>query len=129
VQRDMHGQLHGVEAVVDKDAASAVLACGIGADFFVMLTDVGGIYADYGSADARLIASTGANALVSHLPDLPETGMRPKARAAIDFARRTGKPAAIGLLQDLPGILEGWRGTLVSPDAGPFGLLGHRMAS
>jgi carbamate kinase len=118
VRRDEDGNLRGVEAVVDKDAASALLAECVDADFFVMLTDIGGIYVNFGEPDERLIANAGVNALKAHLLDFPESGMRQKAKAAIEFVRRTGRPAAIGRLADLPEILAGRRGTLVSPDGG-----------
>lgn len=107
------GSLTGIEAVIDKDAASALLAEGLGADALLLLTDVDGIYRDFGTdAAMRLdrLSPGEARAL-----DLPAGSMAPKAEAAARFA--AGAPsrmAGIGRLGDAIGILEGRDGTRIT---------------
>lgn len=108
------GRLAGVEAVVDKDTASGLLAEQTGAALFVMLTDVGGVYLDYGRKDQRMIAKAGPAALAAHAAAFQSGSMGPKVAAAYGFVQRTGHPAAIGALGDLAEILEGQKGTIIS---------------
>lgn len=107
------GGLTGVEAVIDKDAASALLAEALGADALLMLTDVEGILRDFATDRARPIdrLSPGeAKAL-----DLPAGSMGPKAAAAARFvSSRAGRVAGIGRLGDALAILEGRAGTRVA---------------
>lgn len=118
VRRDIDGKLYGIEAIIDKDIAGALLAEKVEADFFLMLSDLGGLHLDFGGEEQRLIAASGPRDLVAHLANFPEWTLRPKAQAAISFVRATGKPAAIGKPEDLAGILDGRCGTLVSPGEG-----------
>jgi carbamate kinase len=118
VRRDTDCKLHGVEAVVDKDAAGALLAERIDADFFLMLSDLGGLYLDFGGEEQRLIATAGPRDLAAHLKNFPEWTLRPKAQAALSFVQAKGKPAAIGKPEDLAEIVAGRRGTLVSAESG-----------
>ena len=118
VRRDTECRLHGVEAVVDKDAAGALLAERIDADFFLMLSDLGGLYLDFGGEEERLIATVGPRDLAAHMKNFPEWTLRPKAQAALSFVQATGEPAAIGKPEDLAEILAGRRGTLVSAESG-----------
>jgi carbamate kinase len=108
------GKLSGVEAVIDKDATSALLARQIGADLFVMLTDVGGVFLDFGTDKARMITTASPDALDAQLSSFTAGSMGPKVAAACTFARLTGQRAAIGALADLPGIICGTHGTSVS---------------
>ncbi|WP_371038597.1 carbamate kinase [Rhodosalinus sp. FB01] len=107
------GSLTGVQAVIDKDAASALLADAIGADALLMLTDVEGIVRDFGTEAAERIehlSPSEATAL-----DLPAGSMGPKAEAAARFAAvREGRMAGIGRLGEALEILEGRAGTRVS---------------
>jgi carbamate kinase len=109
-------QLHGVEAVVDKDRASALLAREIGADLFIMATDAEAVYLDWGTERQRAIRRASPKALAAL--DFAAGSMGPKVEAAVDFALRTGKPAAIGALADILRITRGEAGTLVALDAG-----------
>ncbi|MBU6396624.1 MAG: carbamate kinase [Rhodospirillales bacterium] len=109
------GCLTGVEAVVDKDATSELLAEQSGAALFVMLTDVGGVYLDYGSKAQKMIAKAGPAALAAHAAAFQSGSMGPKVAAACNFVRHTGHPAAIGALGDLAEILAGQKGTIISP--------------
>jgi carbamate kinase len=101
----------GVEAVIDKDFASALLASQTSADALVMLTDVEGVYAGWGTAEQSLIANAMASELNAH--DFAAGSMRPKVEAAIEFTKGGGKFAGIGRLKDGLAILEGRAGTRI----------------
>ncbi len=105
--------LIGVEAVVDKDLASELLARELGADLFVMVTDVDGVYLDWGTPQARRIGEIAVDQLRRH--SFAEGSMQPKVQAAIQFVERTGRRAAIGALPDIGAIVEGRAGTIVVP--------------
>ena len=103
----------GVEAVIDKDAASALLAEQIGADFLLMLTDVDAVYLDYGTpAQTRLPRATPAS--IAAAEGFAAGSMGPKIAAACRFAEHTGHPAAIGRLEDAAAIIAGQAGTCIS---------------
>lgn len=103
--------LVGVEAVIDKDLASELLARGVGADLLVMATDVDGVYEGWGTPEQHRLEDV--------TPDELEAGrfaagsMGPKVEAACRFVRTTGKRAAIGALADIAEIVEGTLGTNV----------------
>jgi carbamate kinase len=105
------GTLVGVEAVVDKDLASALLARQLGADHLMLLTDVDGVYLDWGSPSARLIKRAGPRALDP--ADFAPGSMGPKLKAAIGFTAETGRPASIGRLENATRILVGAAGTRI----------------
>ncbi len=109
------GKLHGVEAVVDKDRASALLARELEADLFIMATDAGAVYLDWGKPTQRAIRRVPPRLLD---PELFAAGsMGPKVEAAVEFAERTGKTAAIGALADVERIARGEAGTLITSEA------------
>jgi carbamate kinase len=108
---DERGDLVGVEAVIDKDLASSLLARELGADLLVIATDVDGIYRRFGKPDAELLTSTTPDDLLTL--DLPAGSMGPKARAAAEFVRATGQRAAIGSLADIAALVRGEAGTQV----------------
>ncbi len=103
--------LVGVEAVIDKDRASAVLAEGLGADLFVVATDVDAVFLDWGTPEQVAIASAHPDALKDEL--FPAGSMGPKVEAAARFARNTGRRAVIGSLTDLAGMIAGSAGTVI----------------
>jgi carbamate kinase len=110
VLRRNDGSMTGVEAVIDKDAASALLARELGADALLLLTDVDAVYRDFGTPSAapvRNITPDQARAL-----DVPAGSMGPKVTAACDFAE-TGGISGIGRLEDAIAILEGLAGTKI----------------
>ncbi len=109
------GKLHGVEAVVDKDRASALLARELEADLFVMATDADAVYLDWGKPTQRAIRRASPQGLTAH--SFAGGSMGPKVEAAVDFVTRTGKPAAIGTLHALVDIVRGEAGTQVTPEA------------
>ncbi len=104
----------GVDAVVDKDLTSALLARSVGADMLLLLTDVPAVYDGFGAASARPIES----ATVAQLRDLGGSAgsMGPKVEAACRFVEATGKKAAIGRLEDAEAMFLGKAGTIVVPD-------------
>ena len=106
------GKLHGVEAVIDKDRVASLLAQQLEADFFIMATDVPAVLVGWGTRDARAVRRASPAALSRF--DFTAGSMGPKVEAARDFAERTGRTAAIGALEDIPCMLRGEAGTLVS---------------
>lgn len=109
---DGAGQLHGVEAVVDKDLTSALLATELGAHALLLLTDVDAVYDGYGTARQGRIARATVEDLSAG--DFPSGSMRPKIEAVTRFVRATGAPAAIGRLADAHRLLDGQAGTLIT---------------
>ena len=103
--------LIGVEAVVDKDACSELLAREIDADLFIMATDTPAVFLDWGKPTQKGIHRTSPAAIGQHR--FPAGSMGPKVGAACHFAHATGRTAAIGALADIPAIVRGEKGTLV----------------
>jgi len=115
VVRKADHSLVGIEAVIDKDLASALLARQLDADMLVMLTDVDSVYEGFGKPGARSIARVAPAGLA---PSLFAAGsMGPKLQAASEFASATGRPAAIGRLEDAAAIVKGEKGTRIDPSA------------
>jgi carbamate kinase len=114
VAYDEDRKLFGVEAVIDKDLASGLLARDLGAEMFVMLTDVPGVYMDYGTPDQRVIRAAHPDAIEAL--DFAAGSMGPKVLGACRFVRETGNMSAIGRLSDLKDIMAGRAGTLISND-------------
>jgi carbamate kinase len=105
--------LAGIEAVIDKDLASELLARELEADLFVIATDVDGVYLDWGKPEQRRLGKITIQELRAH--PFPAGSMGPKVAAAIQFVEKTGKRAAIGSLQDIEKIVAGEAGTNVYP--------------
>ena len=112
VAYDDNRKLFGVEAVIDKDLASALLARGLDADMFAMLTDVPNVYADYGTDRQRAIRAAHPDAIEKL--DFATGSMGPKVMGACWFVRETGNQSAIGKLSDLSKVISGDAGTLIS---------------
>jgi carbamate kinase len=113
---DDERKLHGVEAVIDKDLASALLASELSADLLVIATDVDGVYTGWGTPDQRRLGRVTVAELAEL--DLPAGSMGPKVEAACGFVTSTGKQAVIGSLADIAEIVAGSAGTRVYPAAG-----------
>jgi carbamate kinase len=114
VVRDETGQLRGVEAVVDKDLTSAVLAEALDADMLMVLTDVPYVMRNFGAPDAEPVRhETPAGLRGLHVP---AGSMGPKVDAVCRFVELTGGVAAIGRLEDAAVILAGEAGTIVTPN-------------
>jgi carbamate kinase len=110
---DEHRKLHGIEAVIDKDLASSLLARELGADLLVIATDVDGVYADWGTPAQRRLGQVTPDELEPMA--LPAGSMGPKVRAACQFVRETGHEAVIGSLADIADLVDGRGGTRVRP--------------
>jgi carbamate kinase len=108
---DSWGRVFGVEAVIDKDRTAALLARDIDAEALLLLTDVDGVYRDWGTKGERLLERLDLDRWENL--GLPEGSMRPKVVACADFVRQTGGFAAIGALEDAERILAGSAGTRV----------------
>ncbi len=111
VTRLASGALVGVEAVVDKDMASALLALELGADHLLLLTDVPGVYLDWNDSPGRLIATAPPGTLDHRT--FASGSMGPKLEAANFFAGATHKRASIGHLDDAEAIINGDAGTTI----------------
>ena len=103
--------LVGVEAVVDKDLASAVLAREVEADRFVVATDADAVYLGYGTPQQRPLRAAHPDALAE--VEFPAGSMGPKVEAAVEFARDGGE-SWIGALENLASVIRGEAGTRVS---------------
>jgi carbamate kinase len=108
-------RLVGVEAVIDKDLASALLAADLGADVLAILTDVDAVYSDWGKPDQRAIRRASPATLAD--AEFAAGSMGPKVRAACEFVERTGKQAVIGSINDTEALVRGEAGTVVALDA------------
>jgi carbamate kinase len=106
------GTMIGIEAVIDKDHASGLLARELHADAFLMLTDVEGVFADWGKPDQALLRYATPLQLASM--SFPAGSMGPKVEAACDFVTSTSGFAAIGRLADCMELVSGSTGTRIS---------------
>jgi carbamate kinase len=109
------GELRGVEAVVDKDKTSQVLANRLGAETFVILTDVEHAYVDWNQPDERPLRDVSPDELRAHLDDgnFGEGSMRPKIEACLRFLDAGGKRAVITSPDQLNAAVEGSAGTQI----------------
>jgi carbamate kinase len=105
-------RLVGVEAVIDKDLASALLAQELRADALAIVTDVDAVYLDWGTPEQRAIRRASPAALAE--TEFAAGSMEPKVRAACSFVEQTGGLAAIGSMADAPALLRGDAGTTVT---------------
>lgn len=109
---DSHGKLHGVEAVIDKDLCSALLARQLDSDLLVIATDVAAVFVDWGKPGQKAIEQAHPDEIEKL--DFAAGSMGPKVQAACEFARHTGKPAVIGSLADIHNIIQRRGGTRIS---------------
>ena len=115
--KNAQGQLTGVEAVVDKDLATAVIANHLDADLFIIATDVNATCVNFQKEGERKIAKANPAALEALSAEFAAGSMGPKVQAVINFVKATGKDAAIGSLADIEDIVAGNAGTRVSLSA------------
>jgi len=111
VVRGANNKMQGVEAVIDKDRTSGLLARALEAHVLLMLTDVEAVFRDWGGSDQAAISEISPDALDTMT--FAEGSMGPKIIAACDFVRGGGSMAGIGRLQDARAIVEGRKGTRV----------------
>jgi carbamate kinase len=105
-------RLVGIEAVIDKDLASALLAADLKADALAIVTDVDGVYAGWGTPDQRKIERATPAELAGS--EFAEGSMGPKVHAACQFVEQTGGKAVIGSITDPLAMLRGEAGTTVA---------------
>lgn len=119
VVRDMFGELKGVEAVVDKDAASSLLATRLGADAFVISTAVEQVYLDFGKPTQRPIARATVGEIRRHLAagHFAEGSMAPKMRAAVAFLEQGGTRAVITCPEQIELAIDGSAGTEIGSES------------
>ena len=110
--------LEGVDAVVDKDLAAAVLARDLGAELLIILTDVDAVYLDWGKPTQRALSRLTVEEAgeLDRAGSFGEGSMGPKVRAAIDFARRTGGRAIITELKRGRDAVRGEAGTTITAE-------------
>jgi carbamate kinase len=108
-------RLVGVEAVIDKDLASALLAKDLRADALAIVTDVDAVYDEWGKPEQRAIRRATPEALGAS--EFAAGSMGPKVKAACSFVEETGGFAVIGSIADTPALLRGEAGTVVTSDA------------
>jgi carbamate kinase len=110
-------KLRGVEAVIDKDHASGLLANDLEADVFVMATDTPFAFLGFGTDHQRSITAAHPDAILAeHGDEFAAGSMLPKVTAACNFARASGRPAVIGQLADIDGLVAGTTGTRISTE-------------
>jgi carbamate kinase len=117
LQSAVTGAMVGVEAVIDKDLASELLAEDLRADLFLMATDVDGVYLRWGTPEQRRLAEVTPEELAGY--EFAAGSMGPKVEAAARFVAKTGRRAAIGSLADIAGIVAGAAGTNVVAQKAP----------
>lgn len=118
VVRGEDGRLTGVEAVIDKDHTSSLLARELEADLFIILTSVPRVVRNFGTDDEEplpRITASEARALLE-AGQFPAGSMGPKVRAAVAFVEAAGKPVLITDIEHLAAAMEGDGGTAIVPD-------------
>jgi carbamate kinase len=106
----------GVDAVIDKDLASAKLAEEVGVDIFVIATDVDGVALNYGTADEKFLRHLNARTATQLLGEahFAAGSMRPKVEAAVQFVREGGKRAVITSIEAIESAVKGEAGTEIT---------------
>jgi carbamate kinase len=107
-----NGHLKGVDAVIDKDRASALLAARLGAERLVILTEVPAVYRRFRKSNQEEIRALSIDEAEALLPELAAGSMRPKVESAVEFARGGGE-TLITSFDALASALEGAAGTTV----------------
>jgi carbamate kinase len=117
VVRKSSGDIEGVEAVIDKDKTSALLASATGIDIFLMLTAVDAAYLHFNSSRQKRIARASAAEMENYLEQghFLEGSMKPKVEAALAFIKKGGKKAIIANINDTLAAVEGTAGTQIYP--------------
>jgi carbamate kinase len=112
----------GVEAVIDKDLASSLLAIGLGADVLALATDVDAVYTDWDTPREHAVAR--ATPAWLRTQSFAGGSIGPKVEAVCRFVEATGKRGAIGQLDEMPGLIDGTAGTQIRPDGSGLDLRG-----
>lgn len=118
VTRDQNNQLQSIEAVVDKDRASAILAESLGAEGLILLTDISAVETNFGHSDSQKIAKVTPNTLENF--SFAAGSMSPKVESICRFVKAGGKFGAIGALDQAMQIAQGASGTIVEISETPI---------
>jgi carbamate kinase len=110
-----NGRLTGLDAVIDKDRASSVLAIALGAQRLVIVTDVEAVSRGFGTSAQEEVRELDVRAAEAFLPELATGSMGPKLEASLAFARATGHDALITSAAALAEALAGRAGTRIRP--------------
>jgi len=112
------GEIKGVEAVIDKDLAGEILASKLGADYFIILTDVEGAMINFGKPNQKMLRKITVSEAEKYYKEghFKPGSMGPKVLACIRFIKHGGKKAAIGHLYRALDTLEEKTGTIIVPD-------------
>lgn len=115
VYRTPKGELRGVEAVIDKDYTAGLIARELGADLFIILTNVDHVSLNYGQPDQKAIRRLSTDEARTHgvAGQFPEGSMGPKIRAGIDFVEATGREVLITSAPRLAEAVRGRAGTRI----------------
>ncbi len=118
VLREPNGTIRGVEAVIDKDRASSLLARILDVDIFMILTGVDEVYLNYGKPDQRALKELKVSDAKVYMANnqFPSGSMGPKIEAAISFVEKTGRQCIITSLEKVAEAMEGKAGTFVIPE-------------
>ena len=109
---------NGVDAVIDKDMASAKLAEEVGADIFLIATDERGVALDYGTDEQKFLEKVSVQEMLQYhaAGQFPPGTMGPKVFSAVQFVRKTGKRAVIASINQIEEAIQGYAGTEIAPD-------------
>jgi len=115
----LNGQLRGIEAVIDKDRASALLASTLAVDAFAISTDIDSVYLDYKKPTQRPLRTITASELEAfyRAGHFPSGNMGPKIESAVRFLKAGGKQVVITSYEHLTDAIAGKTGTRVIPDS------------
>jgi carbamate kinase len=118
VYEDEEGVIRGVEAVIDKDYTASLLAGAVGADLFVILTEVDIVYLNYNTPNPRALSKLKVSEARNYLEEgqFPPGSMGPKIDASIGFIESGGKEVLITSAEVLKEALDGKAGTRIVPD-------------
>jgi carbamate kinase len=117
VLKEKDGTIKGVEAVIDKDRASSLLAKILDVDLFMILTGVDEVYLNYGKTDQKVLKTLKVSDAKTYIGSnqFPAGSMGPKIEAAISFVEKTGRQCVITSLEKVSEAMEGKAGTFVIP--------------
>jgi carbamate kinase len=106
-------KFRGVEAVIDKDLASAILAQEIGADIFMIVSDIHGAGINWGQPEQEMLRKVSVDAMQQHINagQFPAGSMGPKVEAIMQFFKATGNRGVICNLEDIEKAIDGQAGT------------------
>jgi len=116
-------ELKGIEAVIDKDRASALLAARLGVDIFAISTDIDFVYLEFNKPSQRALHSVTRSELEAHYNagHFPKGNMGPKIESALRFLKDGGQQVVITSYEHLTEAVAGRMGTRIVPDVAVVG--------